>query len=92
MKPTLNIRNEHLEPQSWIHFVSKPIYTPHPELRREAVNGAQLPTEEAGKGGTLCRSALAASARPLARTPRTKLKRRRNKADLLVQRCSQASP
>ena len=72
----------------------KPTYTPGPELRREAANaGAELPTTEAGPGGTLCTShALAASPRPLARTPRTKRKRRRNEADLPVQGCPQAFP
>ena len=72
----------------------KPTYTPRPELRGEAANaGEELPTAEAGPGGTLCTShALAASPRPLARTPRTKRKRRRNEADLPVQGSPQAFP
>ena len=60
--------------QIWSHFALKTTYTPRPELRRGAANaGTELPTAEAGPGGTLCTShASAASPRPLARTPRTK--------------------
>ena len=80
--------------QIWTHLALKPTYTQRPELCKEAArNGAQLPTAEAGPGGTLCTShAFAASPRPLARTPRTKRKRRRNEADLPVQSCLPGFP
>ena len=66
--------------QIWTHFALKPPRPPRPELRKEAANGGgELPTAEAGPGGTLCTShALPASPRPLARMPRTKRTRRRN--------------
>ena len=78
----------------WTHLALKPTYTLRPELRKEAANAAgQLASAEAGPGGTLCTShALAASPRPLARTPRTKRKRRRNEADLPVQVCLPGFP
>ena len=79
--------------QIWTHFALKPTHTPRPELRKEAANEAQLPTAEVGPGGTLCTShAPAASPRPLARTPLTKRKRRRNEADLAVQGCLPGFP
>ena len=80
--------------QIWSHCGSNSTCTPHPELRRGAASaGVELPTAEAGPGGTLCTShAPAASPRPLARTPRTKRKRRRNEADLPVQGCLPGFP
>ena len=80
--------------QIWTHLALKPTDTPRPELRKEAANNAgQLATAEAGPGETLCTShARAASPRPLACTPRTKRKRRRNEADLPVQGCLPGFP
>ena len=81
-------RGPDLEP-----FCLKTPRPPRPELRKASASGAQLPTAKAGPGGTLCTShAPAASPRPLARTPRTKRKRRRNEADLPVQGCLPGFP
>ena len=62
----------------WTHFAFKPTHTPRPELPKEAANTAEeLRTAKAGPGGALCTShAPAASPRQIARTPRTKRKRR----------------
>ena len=93
IKPTSNTRNERSGGQVWIHFALKPTSTPRPELCKGPARRSRTShCRGRPRRNTLPSHALAASPRPLARTPRTKRKRRRNEADLPVQGCPQASP